>query len=62
VKVIILAGGLGTRISAKTADKPKPIVQIGDKPIIWHVMKIFASKGFSGFAIATSYKVGAISN
>jgi glucose-1-phosphate cytidylyltransferase len=62
VKVIILAGGLGTRISEETADKPKPMVQIGDKPIIWHVMNIFASQGFSDFVIATGYKGDVISD
>jgi glucose-1-phosphate cytidylyltransferase len=56
VKAIILAGGLGTRISEETIDKPKPMVQIGGKPIIWHLMNIFASQGFDQFIIATGYK------
>jgi glucose-1-phosphate cytidylyltransferase len=56
MKVILLAGGLGTRISEETMNKPKPMVQIGDKPIIWHLMNIFASQGFDDFIIATGYK------
>lgn len=56
VKVIILAGGLGTRISEETSDKPKPMVLIGAKPILWHVMNIFACQGYSDFVIATGYK------
>lgn len=56
MKVIILAGGLGTRISEETADKPKPMVLIGEKPILWHIMNIFASQGFNDFLIATGYK------
>jgi len=56
MKVIILAGGLGTRISEETHDKPKPMVLIDDKPILWHVMNIFAEQGFSEFVIATGYK------
>lgn len=56
MKVILLAGGLGTRISEETMNKPKPMVQIGDKPILWHLMNIFASQGFREFVIATGYK------
>ncbi len=56
MKVIILAGGLGTRISEETSDKPKPMVLINDKPILWHVMNIFASQGIIDFIIATGYK------
>lgn len=56
MKVIILAGGLGTRISEETGDKPKPMVLIDEKPIIWHLMNIFASQGFSDFVIAAGYK------
>jgi glucose-1-phosphate cytidylyltransferase len=56
VKVILLAGGLGTRISEETMNKPKPMVEIGGKPLIWHLMSIFASQGFSDFIIATGYK------
>lgn len=56
MKVILLAGGLGTRISEETMNKPKPMVQIGEKPIIWHLMNIFAAQGFDEFIIATGYK------
>lgn len=56
MKVIILAGGLGTRISEETSDKPKPMVLLGDKPILWHLMNIFASQGFDEFVVATGYR------
>lgn len=56
VKVVILAGGLGTRISEETAEKPKPMVKIGEEPMVWHIMNIFASQGFTKFVIATGYK------
>jgi glucose-1-phosphate cytidylyltransferase len=56
MKVILLAGGLGTRISEETSDKPKPMVLLDDKPIIWHLMSIFAAQGFKDFVIATGYK------
>jgi glucose-1-phosphate cytidylyltransferase len=62
MKVIILAGGLGTRISEETADKPKPMVLIAGKPILWHLMNIFASQGFNEFIIATGYKGHVISD
>ena len=61
MKVIILAGGLGTRISEETSDKPKPMVSIGNKPIIWHIMDIYARQGFNDFIIATGYKGEVIS-
>ena len=56
MKVIILAGGLGTRISEETQDKPKPMVLIDDKPILWHLMNIFSSQGFDEFVLALGYK------
>jgi len=56
MKVIILAGGLGTRISEETADKPKPMVLIAGKPMLWHIMSIFAKQGFNEFVLATGYK------
>ncbi len=56
MKAIILAGGLGTRISEETADKPKPMVRIGQQPILWHLMSIFAAQGIKEFIIATGYK------
>ena len=60
MRVILLAGGLGTRISEETSDKPKPMVLIDDKPIIWHLMKIFAIQGFTSFVIAGGYRVDVI--
>jgi glucose-1-phosphate cytidylyltransferase len=56
MKIIILAGGLGTRISEETINKPKPMVLIGEKPIIWHLMNIFALQNFHDFIVATGYK------
>jgi glucose-1-phosphate cytidylyltransferase len=56
MKVVLLAGGLGTRISEETSDKPKPMVSVNGKPIIWHLMDIFAVQGFTDFIIATGYK------
>jgi glucose-1-phosphate cytidylyltransferase len=56
MKVGILAGGLGTRLSEETSIKPKPMVEIGGKPILWHIMKIYASYGFNEFVIALGYK------
>jgi glucose-1-phosphate cytidylyltransferase len=55
MKAIILAGGLGTRISEETGDKPKPMVLLDDKPIIWHLMHIYARQGVTDFVIATGY-------
>ena len=56
MKTIILAGGLGTRISEETENKPKPMVLIDDKPLIWHVMNIYASQGYDDFIVAAGYK------
>jgi len=56
VKVIILAGGLGTRLQEATADKPKPMVEIGGLPILWHIMKIYAAHGYKEFLLALGYK------
>jgi len=56
MKVGILAGGLGTRLAEETVIKPKPMVEIGGKPILWHVMKHYARYGYSDFAIALGYK------
>jgi glucose-1-phosphate cytidylyltransferase len=56
MKVVILAGGLGTRLSEETSLRPKPMVDIGDKPILWHIMKIFSSYGYNDFIICLGYK------
>ena len=56
MKVIILAGGFGTRLSEETEVKPKPMVEIGGKPILWHIMNIYASNGYKEFIIALGYK------
>jgi len=56
MKVAILAGGLGTRLAEETDVKPKPMVEIGGRPILWHIMKIYAHRGFSNFVIALGYK------
>ena len=56
MKTIILAGGLGTRFSEETENKPKPMILIDHRPIIWHIMDIYASQGYSDFVIATGYK------
>jgi glucose-1-phosphate cytidylyltransferase len=55
-KVVILCGGLGTRLKEETEYKPKPMVKIGDKPILWHVMKIYAHYGFKDFILCLGYK------
>ena len=56
MKVAILAGGLGTRLSEETTVKPKPMVEIGGRPILWHIMNIYASYGFKEFVIALGYR------
>ena len=56
MKCVILAGGLGTRISEETATRPKPMVEIGGRPILWHIMKIYAAQGVSEFIICLGYK------
>jgi glucose-1-phosphate cytidylyltransferase len=60
MKVGILAGGLGTRLSEETEDKPKPMVEIGGKPILWHIMKNYAHYGFQDFVVALGYKAEVI--
>ena len=60
MKTIILAGGLGTRISEETSDKPKPMIQIGPHPVLWHIMQIYAHQGFNEFVITTGYKAEVI--
>jgi glucose-1-phosphate cytidylyltransferase len=56
MKAVILAGGFGTRLSEETGVKPKPMVEIGDKPILWHIMKIYAAAGIDDFIICLGYK------
>ena len=56
MKVVILAGGYGTRISEESHLKPKPMIEIGDKPILWHIMKIYSHYGYNDFIICCGYK------
>lgn len=56
MKVVILAGGFGTRLSEETSIKPKPMAEVGGKPIIWHIMKIYSSYGYNDFVILCGYK------
>ena len=56
MKAVILAGGLGTRISEETHTKPKPMIEIGGKPILWHIMKIYSAHGINDFVICCGYK------
>ena len=56
MKVVIFAGGLGTRISEETDTRPKPMVEIGGKPVLWHVMKIYSHYGFNDFIVCLGYK------
>lgn len=56
MKVVILAGGFGTRITEESRLKPKPMVEIGDMPIIWHIMKVYSHYGFNEFVICAGYK------
>ncbi|WP_421208289.1 glucose-1-phosphate cytidylyltransferase [Aeromonas enteropelogenes] len=56
MKAVILAGGLGTRLSEETAVRPKPMVEIGGKPILWHIMKMYSAHGINDFIICCGYK------
>jgi glucose-1-phosphate cytidylyltransferase len=56
MKVVLLAGGLGTRLSEETSLRPKPMVEIGGMPILWHIMKIYSSYGYNDFVICLGYK------
>lgn len=56
MKAVILAGGLGTRISEETSIKPKPMIEIGGKPILWHILKIYSENGINDFVICCGYK------
>jgi len=62
MKTVILAGGLGTRLSEETEFRPKPMVNIGTQPILWHIMKIYAHYGLKDFIIALGYKGKMIKN
>lgn len=62
VKVVILAGGLGTRMREETEFRPKPMVEIGGKPVLWHIMKTFASYGYTEFVVCAGYKGDLIKN
>ena len=56
MKAVILAGGLGTRISEETVLRPKPMIEIGGKPILWHIMKMYSAHGIDDFVICCGYK------
>jgi glucose-1-phosphate cytidylyltransferase len=56
MKVVILAGGRGTRLAEETTTRPKPMVEIGSKPLLWHIMQIYASYGYNDFLVACGYK------
>lgn len=56
MKAVILAGGLGTRLSEETESRPKPMVEIGGKPILWHIMKIYSAHGINDFVVCCGYK------
>jgi len=56
VKAVILAGGLGTRLSEETESKPKPMIEIGAKPLLWHVMKIYSAQGIDEFVVCLGYR------
>jgi glucose-1-phosphate cytidylyltransferase len=56
MKVVILAGGRGTRLAEETSARPKPMVEIGGKPILWHIMSIYAARGCQEFVVACGYR------
>ena len=56
MKAVILAGGFGTRLSEETAVRPKPMVEIGGRPILWHIMKIYSAHGINDFIVCCGYK------
>ncbi len=56
MKVVVLAGGFGTRISEESDIKPKPMIDVGGKPILWHIMKLYSQYGFNEFVILLGYK------
>src|SRR5206468_11950801 len=62
MKVVILCGGLGTRLREETEFRPKPMVPVGDRPILWHIMKIYAHHGHKDFILCLGYKGDVIKN
>ena len=62
VKAVILAGGLGTRISEESHVKPKPMIEIGGRPILWHIMKIYSAHGINDFVICCGYRGSKLKN
>ena len=62
MKAVILAGGLGSRLSEETSLRPKPMVEIGGKPILWHIMKIYSSFGINDFIICLGSRLSGKSN
>ena len=56
MKVVLLAGGLGTRMREETEYKPKPMVEVGGKPVLWHLMKLFAAHQLTEFVVCTGYR------
>jgi glucose-1-phosphate cytidylyltransferase len=56
MKVVILTGGLGTRLAEETSVRPKPMVEIGGRPILWHIMKMYSAHGFNEFVLCLGYK------
>ena len=56
MKTVILAGGLGTRISEESQFKPKPMIEIGGRPILWHIMRLYAHHGFNDFVVCLGYR------
>jgi len=56
LKIVILAGGYGTRISEETSTRPKPLIEIGGKPVLWHIMKLYSAFGFNDFVVCLGYK------
>src|SRR3546814_13484660 len=59
-KVVVLAGGLGTRLSEETSIRPKPMVEIGGAPILWHILKIYSHYGFNDFIVCLGYKCNVV--
>ena len=60
MKVVLLAGGLGTRISEESIFRPKPMIEVGSRPIIWHIMNIYSRYGYKEFIICAGYKMDII--